>query len=350
MKRSLQIIFFCAPILFAICSAAAESFITVEELANRLGMTCQNDVTTSRQTLTDGASQIVICPGMYDVLVNDTLVTLPARATLRYGEVVVPGSSFGLLRGHLGGQSAPPVRPTLTPTAFKVVIDPGHGGKDPGAEGCYGVREKDVTLAIGLELKRILTAKQIDVVMTREDDTFISLDDRPMIANRERADLFVSIHANAARASNAKGFEIFYVEDQGPWSAIARGLMAARIADPPPKAIGCEAVLNSVAKAIIFCALMEEYRIESYELSRSIQSSLSGRLSDDDRGTKTDHPLRVLRKGHCPGVLIEIGFVTNPSTARRLQDPAHLREIAAAIADGVMKFVEKSTVTRRFTQ
>ncbi|NOZ21706.1 MAG: hypothetical protein GXP25_11550 [Planctomycetes bacterium] len=322
----------------------------MKELANRLGMTCQNDVTTSRQTLTDGASEIVICPGFYDVLVNDTLVTLPARATLRYGEVVVPDSAFALLRGQLGGQSARPVRPPLLPTAFKVVIDPGHGGKDPGALGCYGVKEKNVVLAIGLELKRILASKKLDVVMTREDDTFISLDDRPMIANRERADLFISIHANASRSSGAHGFETYYVEDRGPYSTIARGLMAARIADPSPKAIGCEAVLSSVAKAIVFCALMEEYRIESYELARCIQSSLGGVLSTENRGAKTNHPLRVLRKSHCPGVLVEIGFVTNPGTARRLQNPRHIHKIAEGIADGIMKFVKRSSATRRFTR
>ena len=349
--RSLLTVSLCICALFSPRSPAlGGTFITVEELANRLGMTCQNDVTTSRQTLTDGASEIVVCPGMYSVLVNDTLVTLPARATLRYGEVVVPGSAFGLLRGHLGGQSARPLRPSLLPSAFRVVIDPGHGGKDPGAVGCYGLKEKSVVLAIALELKRILTRKKLDVVMTREDDTFISLDDRPMIANRERADLFISVHANASRSGNAQGFETFYVEDRGPYSTIARGLMAARIGDPPAKAIGCEAVLSSVAKAIIFCALMEEYRVESYELARCVQSSLGGRLSTVNRGAKTNHPLRVLRKSHCPGVLVEVGFVTHPATARRLKNPAHLRGIAEAIAEGIVKFVERSSATRRFTR
>lgn len=329
--------------------ALAESVLTVEELANRLGMTCQNDVTTCRQTLTDGANQVVICPGMHGVLVNDTLVMMDTRATLRFGDVVVPDSAFGLLRGHLGGQTTRPMPPPLFPSAVKVVIDPGHGGQDPGAIGCYGVKEKTVNLAIGLELRRILRSKNVEVVMTREDDTFLSLDDRPAIANRERADVFISIHANSSRASSAQGYETYYVEDKGPYSTIARGIIAAQTADPPPKAIGSEMVLSSITKAIVFCALMEEYRIESYDLARSVQAALGGALSTENRGAKTDHPLRVLRKSLCPSVLVEVGFVSHPQTAAEMQSDVHLRKIAEALAQGIMKFVEQSAATRRFT-
>ena len=348
MRHAAQVVLLS--MLSATALAATESILTVEELANRLGMTRQNDVTTCRQTLTDGIHHIVICPGMHSVLVDDALVTMASRATLRFGEVVVPESAFALLRGHLGGQATTPIPHVLSPSAVKVVIDPGHGGKDPGAIGCFGVKEKQVNLVISQELRRILRSKNIDVVMTREDDTFLSLDERPAIANREQADIFISIHANAARSQKAHGFETFYVEDRGPYSTIARGLMAARLANPPPKALGCEAVLGSVAKAIVFSALMEEYRLESYELAKAIQSSLGGRLSTEDRGTKTNHPLRVLRKSHCPGVLVEVGFLTHPPTARRMQSDAHLRQIADSLADGIMVFVQQSSATRRFTR
>jgi len=334
-------------------SALGTSFITVEELANRLGMTCQNDVATFRQVLTDGTSEVVICPGLYNALVNDRLVLMESRACTFRGNVMVPESLFGSIRSHIGGRSGRGAIQSMLPVVTgrkKIVIDPGHGGKDPGAIGVGGLKEKQVNLSIALRLRDILRAKGYDVVMTREDDTFIPLDERAAIANREGADLFVSIHANSTKASSANGFETFFVDDRGPYTTTARGIAAARDSMPSVEVLGTKCSLTTSARVILYSALLEEYRLESKEMAEFVQQKLREVLDTQDRGAKGNRGLRVLRYSRCPGVLIEVGFLSNARTAALLRRSSHLNRLAEAIAKAIEKYMDLVSATAGFTR
>jgi len=348
------LLFFLCLFLISSDAFCEATFITVDELANRLGMTCQKDSTTYRQTLTDGANEVVICPGLYNVLVNDEIITLEERAANRWGRVIVPESAFASIRAHLNGRRA--AAPVQVKPVFvgkpKVVIDPGHGGKDPGAIGVGGLLEKDVNLRIGLMLRDKLRQMGYRVIMTREDDTFIELEERAAVANRVGADLFISIHANSSRSPSARGVETYYVDDRGPYSATARAMMALRSAQssPPSQVLGTDAPLTGLAKAVLYGALLEEFRKESRELALAVQSSLSGILGVPNRGAHGNKGLRVLRYSRCPGILVEVGFLSNPQTAAKLRSSAYCDRIAGAIASAVNRYFERLKATAWFTK
>ncbi|WP_198507864.1 N-acetylmuramoyl-L-alanine amidase [Bacillus sp. FJAT-45037] len=173
-----------------------------------------------------------------------------------------------------------------------IAVDPGHGGKDPGAVA-FGVREKDVVLSVGLLLEQRLKTAGANVVMTRNNDTFIELPDRSRIANDAGAEIFVSIHANAAGASSAHGTETY-------WNA-------------------------------------NHSSAESKELAEKIQKRLIAALNTRDRGAKEGN-FSVIRHTRMPSVLVELGFVTNQNEAQRLTQASFQRDAAEAIYLGILDY------------
>lgn len=171
-----------------------------------------------------------------------------------------------------------------------VAIDPGHGGKDPGAMGPTGLMEKDVVLDIALRVRNRLSAMGIRTVMTRDTDVFIELADRPLIAKRAGATIYVSIHANASVQANSSGSETYYNSPQ------------------------------------------------SLLLAQLIQEEMAKALGIPDRGIKTANFL-VLRENSVPSVLVEVGFVSNPSEEVKLRDDAFRGRIADAVARGLQRFL-----------
>ena len=377
-------------------AAQAGSLITAQELASRLGMTCNADPSGSRCTLSDGVNEVIICAGMYNLLVNSQALNMDSRAVSRGGSVCVPDTVLGRIRVYIRPPSnyraqpqtvraawqtprltqvasvpataaAPPVRsytptyapantptytqPSYTPmatpsyglqtikrTRFKVVIDPGHGGKDPGAVGLSGLREKTVNLGIGLALRDILQFRGANVVMTRQDDNFVELEERAAICNREQGDVYVSIHANASTNRSTTGSEIYFVDDQREFTAPARGVAAARTMDIAPWCMGCNASLDLISKEVLFGALLEEYRIESRDLAAHVMGQLGGHMISYGRGIYGNKGLRVLRFARCPGVLVEVGFLSNPQTEQMLQQDSYRRSLAESVGEGIMHF------------
>ncbi len=219
-----------------------------------------------------------------------------------------------------------------------IVIDPGHGGKDPGAMD-NGVREKDVNLAVGLELQRALTAKGYNVVMTRDTDIYLKLQERTDIANNVNADLFVSVHVNALpNKKSMTGFEIYimalptdkdamnlakienreYVEGKGMDTANVdrRTEMLLRI-------LGDMQQNNKISESTDFAAMLYNAGVRGGLQMRRVAQA----------------PFFVLRGAGMPAVLLEIGFVTNANESRLLMTQPYQQRIAAAMSEGIANYI-----------
>ncbi|MHB8174738.1 MAG: N-acetylmuramoyl-L-alanine amidase, partial [Nitrospirota bacterium] len=219
-----------------------------------------------------------------------------------------------------------------------IVIDPGHGGKDTGAIGCNGLYEKNVVLDVGLRLRAIIRKNfNCKVVMTRDRDIFIPLDERPGIAVQNDADLFISIHANASRNPSAHGIETYLLnltKDRNIMEVAERENMTELKSMGP---------LESILKDLI----LDSKRDDSLRLAHCVQSCLISDLQSYDvknKGVKQG-PFLVLYGASMPSILTEIGFITNPGEEARLAEPRYRQKIAQAIFDGIKDYLKSPTVT-----
>ena len=181
---------------------------------------------------------------------------------------------------------------------YRVVIDPGHGGKDPGAISILGFYEKTVNLDIGLEVARLLKLEGFQVKVTRATDRYIELEDRARGANHYKADLFVSIHADSYGDRTVGGFTLY----------VAKGASAA-----------------------------------SREAARCLEEAMRSSGIKSRGVRKADY--KVLVKTSCPAVLVEVGFLSNPEEARKLKDPAFRKTLARILAAGIVRFATADVVT-----
>jgi len=226
-----------------------------------------------------------------------------------------------------------------------VVVDAGHGGPDAGMRGpLYGgppVVEKDVTLNVAKRVGLALNHRGIDVKYTRTTDTLIALDDRGRIANEAHADLFVSIHVNAANPNwkdpgGARGFETYFLseaktEDARRVEQMENEVVKFETRTSGPSSDALSFVLNDMAQ--------NEHLREANELAGLIQSRLGKIHPAPSRGVK-QAGFRVLVTAFMPAVLVEIGFGSNPADAAFMTDPKHVDEISAAIADAVVEYLK----------
>lgn len=219
----------------------------------------------------------------------------------------------------------------------RIVVDAGHGGKDPGAIGPSGVMEKDVTLAMAKRLAvRLENELGCQVVLTRDKDIFIPLEERTAIANRVGADLFISLHANASNNSNAQGIETYYLNFSKNDKAAA---VAARENGTSLKQVG--------DLELILFDLMANAKInESSRLAAEIQKSLVGHLGRHFSNVKNhgvrQGPFYVLLGANMPSVLVESAFISNKMEESRLGDSKYQDHAATAIARAVRTFSQDS--------
>ncbi|MGD0415177.1 MAG: N-acetylmuramoyl-L-alanine amidase [Terriglobales bacterium] len=216
----------------------------------------------------------------------------------------------------------------------KIVIDAGHGGHDTGTIGPNGLMEKDVVLDVSKRLGRLLESRLgAEVIYTRQDDTFIPLETRTAIANRERADLFISIHANSSRDSDARGVETYYLNFTSSPEALE---VAARENAVSEKSIH---ELQDLVKKIA----MKDKIDESREFAGDVQQSLYGGLALENAGIRNrgikKAPFIVLIGANMPSILAEISFVSNPTDERKLETSEHRQRIAESLYRGVSKYV-----------
>jgi N-acetylmuramoyl-L-alanine amidase len=216
----------------------------------------------------------------------------------------------------------------------KIVIDPGHGGHDTGTIGPNGLEEKDLVLEVGRRLGKLLeTRLGAEVVYTRKDDTFIPLETRTAIANQERADLFVSIHANSSRDPDARGVETYYLNFTSSPEALE---VAARENAVSEKSIY---ELQDLVKKIALKEKIEESREFAGNVQQFLHSGLAAKSpAIRDRGVKKA-PFIVLIGANMPSILAEISFVSNPTDERRLETSDYRQRIAESLYRGIAKYV-----------
>ena len=220
-------------------------------------------------------------------------------------------------------------------TAKTIVIDPGHGGKDPGALGRSNLQEKGIVLSISQKLREILTAKGYTVLMTRDTNRFIPLKKRTEFATQHKADLFLSIHANAAESSRANGIETYYLDVTSTDKASEK-IAARENANSGYSIQELETLLEGL--------IQESKSEDSKRLARHVQDTLVQSTGAVDRGVK--HARFVVLIGtKVPAILIETGFVSNPVEGRKLTTSAYQSKIATAIAQGIDKFLGKTGET-----
>jgi len=215
----------------------------------------------------------------------------------------------------------------------KIVIDAGHGGHDTGTIGPNGLLEKDLVLDVARRLGRLLEARLgAEVVYTRRDDTFVPLETRTAIANREQADLFISVHANSSRDPDARGVETYYLNFTSSPEALE---VAARENAVSEKSVH---ELQDLVKKI---ALKEKID-ESREFASDVQDSLYGGLALRNAGIRNrgvkKAPFIVLIGANMPSILAEISFVSNPTDERKLEGSEQRQRIAESLYRGVAKY------------
>ena len=218
-----------------------------------------------------------------------------------------------------------------------LIIDPGHGGHDSGAFH-HHLQEKELALDIGKRVRRYLQGSRLEVVMTHDTDRFIPLDSRAALANRLRAQLFVSIHINANTDPEVSGAEVYYPRESvipltAPWPAFVQ-----------PTDVGTS---SNLVKQILWDMVMTRQRFWAQQLASSICGSLQESLSV---GCVTKEArFVVLREAWMPAVLVEVGYVSNRAEAKRLEQESYREAAADAIARGVITYLQQrgssSTVT-----
>jgi len=218
-----------------------------------------------------------------------------------------------------------------------IVLDAGHGGKDPGAIGSSGLTEKEVALDIALRL-RSLILKQLgkNVIMTRDTDTFIPLEDRTLLANAKQADLFISIHTNSHPSRATRGVEIYLLGQSSDRQALA---VAARENNTPERSMdNLERVLKTIQHDLIRDYNIEESLKLAHETRDAFVTQLKEHYDVVDLGVKRA-PFYVLLNANMPGILAEVSFISNPVEEKRLRSDAYRQAIAQALFEGIKSYM-----------
>ncbi len=218
----------------------------------------------------------------------------------------------------------------------KIVIDPGHGGKDPGALA-FGLKEKDIVLKVAKNLAHHLKKDMnADVILTRDSDTFLSLEERTAIANTNDADLFISLHINAHPSPKVKGFETYFLNLSTNDEAMR--VAARENATSAHQMSDLEDILSDI---------MQNSKInESSRLAQQVHNSIANGLDTPytvkDMGVK-QAPFYVLIGAGMPAILIELAFISNPEDARLLGDDTFIDKMTAEISQGILEYVNANT-------
>ncbi len=215
-----------------------------------------------------------------------------------------------------------------------IIIDPGHGGKDPGAIGYRGTKEKDITLDVAKRLaKKIERNMKIKTILTRDEDTFIGLRERSKLANAQNGKLFISIHANSAEDQRAHGFETYLI-------GLNKNEAAVRTAARENAVLALEGsdVEKLTDEALIKASLFQtSFANGSERFAALVQEEMNKRLQSRDRGVK-QAGFYVLAYTSMPNVLIELGYISNPSEEKKLRSSQYKDALATSIYRAIEKY------------
>jgi N-acetylmuramoyl-L-alanine amidase len=309
------------------------TYYPLVSLCDLRGVDIKYDTLIRTVYLDKDTKRVNIRAGDTMVLVNDNIMNLNSPIDIYQGTIVVPRQFkeqiFDILFPQVVSTYRRQARGKIN--LNKVVIDAGHGGNDPGAIGKNGLREKDVNLDIARRLSDLLRAEGVRTVLTRSSDKFIPLSGRVNIANRSGADLFISLHSNANRSRSLSGFEVYYVAPS--ISDSKRASMTAKSASLRLK----NAVFASNSpdlQAIIWDMIYTNSRAESIDLAHSLCRVMDSSIDANILGVKGAR-FQVLKGVRTPGVLIEVGFVSNLNEERLLRSSAYRQKLAEGILEGI---------------
>lgn len=316
--------------------------VTLQQLCDLYNIEWHWDSFSQVITLNNNGVETTAMVGSDVVLVGDKEVHLSAPLERKQSMIVIPADFHQKVIG--------PSKKTLTnddkfvdlDETFdhtmhrfkKIIIDPGHGDKDPGAIGKMGTQEKDVVLDVAKRLAYILEDYGIDIVMTRKTDRFISLAQRTEIASRSDADLFISIHANSSSARSANGFEVYYLRnlDQSGKDEEQRRLNERN------KFQDLNMNQNSGAlKSIVSDMLYAHKQALSPDLAQFIAHKTAKDIRSSNRGEK-QAGFYVLRNTLIPAILVEIGFLSHPKEEKNLRSSHHRQKLAESIAKNILSY------------
>ncbi len=293
---------------------------TIELLADLPGIAIEPGPSYASHRIVSGES------GDSTQLVVDLEAAVPAVAEARPAEPTDPGTGPAL-------GDAVPAPDFSAPTEIRtIVIDPGHGGTDEGAHGPEGTLEKDVTLSVAQRLRALLERRLgVRVILTRTGDTVVPLDRRAAIANNDRADLFISLHANSALRDAITGAEVYYL------SIDEYGQEARELADRDGRYLPVSGGGVREIDMIPWEMAQARYLAPSADLAGFVSSELGRRVPLSPRPLQ-EAPFRVLVGANMPAVLVEMGFISNPDQEREMAQPAFQTLVAEAILAGVIRF------------
>ncbi|EHM54917.1 N-acetylmuramoyl-L-alanine amidase [Cardiobacterium valvarum F0432] len=230
---------------------------------------------------------------------------------------------------------------SISKKTIVVAIDPGHGGKDTGAVNPgSGLREKDVVLQIAHRLKQHINSKKgFSAFLTRSDDTYIPLPERPSSARRRGADLFISIHADAVENSTPSGSSVYILSTKGATTAIGKYLERTENSVDLRWGVDVSKYDDDIQQALL--GMQQEATIESsYILAQKTLNEL-GRIGKVHKGQVQRANFVVLRSPDIPSMLVETAFISNPDEARKLASPAYQEQLAQGIANGVVSYYKE---------
>jgi N-acetylmuramoyl-L-alanine amidase len=222
-----------------------------------------------------------------------------------------------------------------------IAIDPGHGGEDPGAIGPSGLKEKDVVLAVALQLRERLNAKAgVRVLLTRDSDFFVPLGERVKKAERVQADLFVSIHADAFFTPEARGASVFALSQGGASSAAARWMANRENASDAVGGVSVKVKDAQVMRAMLDMSTTAQIK-DSMRVGGEVLSRM-GKIGKLHRGQVEQASFAVLKAPAIPSILVETAFISNPEEEAHLRDPHYQAQLVAALTSGIKRYFAKN--------
>lgn len=377
LQRYFQL--FSIILLFSLLSAKTESKIKVFENNILVGeiSTIQNknlfsvndfiEITNSKKFINNKTQKAVfyvdnkkikISNQITFIEIEDTLFQLSSKVINKNGVYYLPTESFfGIIQDLSDSSSIKYINNEIRFTSISVdkkivkkkvdlrskkekwefktiVIDAGHGGKDPGAVGYKGTKEKDIALDVAKRLEKKLSKNMnVKVVMTRDEDVFLRLSERTKIANESNGNLFISIHTNAAEDRRASGFETFLIGPNKNEAAVrvaARENAVLELEGVAGKKLTNEDLIQATIAQSAFASKSEQF-------ASMVQQEIKKRVQSRDRGVK-QAGFYVLMGASMPNVLVELGFISNPSEEKKLRSPQYRDQLATAIYRAVEQY------------
>ncbi len=311
--------------------------IYLNDLCDRQKLLCQWDSITQIVHVNKGDVGAKILIGSDIAFVGNERVLLSAPVKIIDSAVVVPLDFKSKIVNRLDRKKPKGTADYSFPKFKSIVIDAGHGGKDPGAMSKNGTKEKSIVLDIAKRLKKILMRRGLKVVMTRKTDKFISLQRRTEIASRSKADLFISVHANSNPVRGVHGLEVYSLRDLLPLEQKE----AQRQANQHIlfKALAMKKNAPEL-EAIVSDILYSFKQAQSKILAAHVAQKTSRHIRSKNIGAKQSR-FYVLRNTLIPAILVEVGFLTNPKEEKLLRNSVHRQKIAEGLAKSILEYANK---------